>query len=82
MPIIEVTRGHVTIQVGDKSVTAWGEMLCESPGLADYLIYGYSIKYWNDPNGKIPISPDQQVAVLAEACDYLKQLNRIPEVLE
>jgi hypothetical protein len=31
MSIIEIGRGHITLQVGDKSVTVYGEMFGKSP---------------------------------------------------
>jgi hypothetical protein len=82
MSIIEATRGHIIVQVGDKSVTVWGEMLAKSPGMPDYQIYGDSVRHWNEPNGGIQISPEEKTAITQEVCDYLKQLGRIPIVLE
>jgi hypothetical protein len=81
MAITEATRGHITVQVGEKSVTVWGEMLGRSPGLPDYQIYGHLIKSWDPPNDSELVTPEEKESIIREVCEYLKQLGRVPEVL-
>ncbi len=82
MSIIEATRGHITVQCGDKSVTVYGELLGKSPGMPDYQIYGDSIKHWDAPHDVLLITQEEKVAIVMEVCDYLKSLGRTPVVLE
>lgn len=81
MPVIEATRGHVTVQIGSKVVTVWGEMLGKSPGLPDYQIYGDYIKAWDKPDDDEQITPDEKQEILTEVCDYLRAKGRTPVVL-
>ena len=82
MHVTEATRGHITVQCGDKSVTVWGEMFGKSPGMPDYQIYGFSIKHWDAPHEALLITEEEKKAILTEVCDYLKQHDRTPVVLE
>jgi hypothetical protein len=41
-----VSRGRVIAQVGDRSITVWGEALLEHD--PDYLIHAKSVRAWDD----------------------------------
>lgn len=81
--IIEATRGHVTVQCGDKTVTVWGELLGQSPGLPDYQLYGDALKTWDKPTNadNVYISQEEKDAILTAVCNYLRNMGRIPVVL-
>jgi hypothetical protein len=82
MHVTEATRGHITVQCEDKSVTVYGEMFGKSPGMPDYQIYGFSIKHWDAPHDALLITEEEKKAILTEVCDYLKHHGRTPVVLE
>ncbi|WP_394825178.1 Imm74 family immunity protein [Pendulispora albinea] len=48
--VVEVTRGHIRVQVGDRSLTIQGEGHLPAPGSPGYLIYANSIRAWDPPH--------------------------------
>lgn len=50
IPIItEMTRGHIRLKLGDKTVTIQGEMYLPGYGSPDFVAYGNTIQRW-DPH--------------------------------
>jgi hypothetical protein len=47
--ITEITRGHVRMDFGDKSVTVEGEAYARGYGSPDFVIYQNSIRRWDAP---------------------------------
>jgi hypothetical protein len=82
MHVTEATRGHLTVQCGDKTVTVWGEMFGKSPGQPDYQIYAFHIKHWDAPDDALLITHEEKTAILTVVCDYLRQHGRTPLILE
>ena len=41
---MEITRGHIRLQVGDRIAIVYGEMLVPTPGMSDFLIYQNTIE--------------------------------------
>lgn len=82
MAITEAARGHITVQKGEKCVTVWGEMMGRSPGLPDYQIYGDLIKSWDKPHDSELVTQEDKELIIQEVCEYLKQLGRVPVVLD
>jgi hypothetical protein len=50
--ILEMTRGHIKLKVGDRTVTIYGEALLPSPGEPDFVCGRASIKTWDPPHEK------------------------------
>ncbi len=81
MAVTEASRGHITVQMGEKRITVWGELLGQSPGLPDYQIYGDLIKTWDKPNDSEFVTQEDKELIIKEVCEYLEELGRVPVVL-
>ncbi len=53
--ITEITRSHIRIRVGDRTVTIQGEAYLPGYGSPDFVIYENSIRHWDPPNENIEI---------------------------
>lgn len=52
MELTEMTRGHLRVKNGAKSVTVYGEALLRGYGSPDFVLYQNSIEKWDPPNDK------------------------------
>lgn len=80
MEVIEISRGHVRVQNGAKSVTMYGEALFGGEGSADFVLYQDTIKKWDAPNGHEDVTPaekDQLIQFLKEEFPRRKMLLEI-----
>ena len=50
MELVEVTRGHLRVKIGARSVTVYGEALLRGYGSPDFVLYQNSIEKWDRPN--------------------------------
>jgi len=50
MDLTEISRGHLRIKKGVKSVTVYGEALLRGYGSPDFVVYQNSIEKWDPPN--------------------------------
>lgn len=50
MEITEITRGHLRVKHGDKSVTMYGEAFLRGHGSPDFRLYENTIKMWDEPD--------------------------------
>lgn len=66
--ITELHRGHVRLQVGDKSITIEGEAYLKGHGSPDFVAYRSTIKKWDLPDGH-PLSSEE----IARVEDLLKR---------
>jgi len=48
--LTEITRGHLKVKDGAKSVTIYGEALLRGHGSPDFVLYENSIEKWDAPN--------------------------------
>jgi len=48
--IIEVSRGHIQVKIGDRTATAQGEMFFPGNEKMGFVLYRGSLKFWNAPN--------------------------------
>lgn len=56
MELEEITRGHLRVKVGSKSVTIYGEAFLRGYGSPDFLLYQNSIGKWDAPNDQENLS--------------------------
>jgi len=69
MELEEITRGHLRVKVGDKSVTIHGEAFLRGYGSPDFVLYQNSIEKWDAPNNEENVSSiekDQLLQFLKE----------------
>jgi hypothetical protein len=67
--ITEITRGHVRMQFGNRTVTVEGEGYARGYGSPDFVVYKDSIQRWDPPDENTIIdehTKDQILALLIE----------------
>ena len=52
MELVEITRGHLQVKVGEKSITIYGEAFLRKYGSPDFVLYQKSIEKWDAPDDK------------------------------
>lgn len=52
MKLTEISRGHLRVEDGDKSITLYGEAYLRGYGSRDFVLYENSIHTWDTPNGQ------------------------------
>ena len=52
MELVEITRGHLWVKVGGKSITIYGEAFLRGYGSPDFVLYQNSIEKWDVPDDK------------------------------
>jgi hypothetical protein len=50
--LVEITRGHLRVKVGRKSITIYGEACLRGRGSPDFVLYQNTIEKWNAPDDK------------------------------
>ena len=63
--IVEWTRGHILIQLGNKSVTVYGEALNAQHGGVSYVVYLNSIRNYNAPYEKESIKESDKKRIIS-----------------
>jgi hypothetical protein len=62
--ILDITRGHIQIRMGDRIAEIPGEMFIAANGKMGFGIYLDQIKYWEPQTEKQPISGADITAIL------------------
>ncbi len=55
MEILNITRSHIQMQIGDRTVTVHGEAYLPGYGSPDFVVYSDSIRKWDAPNDHVAI---------------------------
>jgi len=63
--IVEWTRGHITVEIGERRLTIEGEGHLEAPGSPGFLIYANSIRRWDPPHDSEPLDVAQKKEILS-----------------
>jgi hypothetical protein len=65
--ITEITRGHMRLRFGDRTVRINGEMLVPArPGDPDFVVYRNSIQSWDPPFDKETIQDETRAKILQQ----------------
>ena len=62
--IVEWTRGHITVEVGDRKLTIQGEGHLDAPGSPGFLILAGSIRGWDPPHDNEPLDVTRKKEIL------------------
>jgi hypothetical protein len=62
--ITEITRSHVRLQFGNKTVTIEGEGYARGYGSPDFVVYKKSIQRWDSPFDGLPIDEKTRDQIL------------------
>ena len=69
--IVALTRGHVRLQVDDKTVTIECEGYLPGHGPPDFDVYAESIQHWDPPHDGIRIDDPTRARVLRHLQDEM-----------
>jgi hypothetical protein len=64
MNIIDITRGHILIQMGDRIAKAQGEMFFPIEGKMGFVLHADSLRHWEAPHHAQAITPDEQAQLI------------------
>ncbi len=64
--IIEITRGHIRLEIDQKTVTVQGEALLARYGELDFVLYSSSIGCWDAPYASEVIDATMKRRILDE----------------
>lgn len=64
--ILEVSRGHIQVKVGDRTATAQGEMFFPGNEKMGFVLYKGSLKFWDAPNQNQSMTVDDVKVVVAD----------------
>lgn len=71
--ILEVSRGHIKVQLGEKVATAQGEMFFPGNDKMGFLLYRGALKFWDAPNQNLHMTIDDVNMVIDDIrADFLK----------
>lgn len=78
--ILEVSRGHIQVKIGDRTATAQGEtataqgeMFFPGNDKMGFVLYRRSLKFWNAPNENQIMTVDDVDMVVADIqADFYK----------
>lgn len=62
--ILNIDRGHLRVQLGEKIATIPGEMFLPANGKTGFLVYLDQIDYWEPKASKQPISGSDITAIM------------------
>jgi len=76
--ILNVDRGHIYVQLGEKTATIPGEMLFPADGRMGFVVYLDQIDYWDPKSEKQVISGDERAAIVEDIrADFSKNGHKI-----
>jgi len=61
--ILELTRSHVKLRIGDRTVTIEGEAYMPGYGSPDFVVYMNTLQRWDPPDGE-SIREDERTRIL------------------
>lgn len=64
--IIEVSRGHIQVKIGDRTVTVQGEMFFPGNDKIGFVLYKGDLRFWDAPNQNQVMTVDDVDMVIAD----------------
>lgn len=64
--ILDVSRSHIKVEMGGKTVTVPGEMFFPPSGKLGFAVSLNGIKYWDAPNQDVEITKDELDAIIED----------------
>lgn len=80
MELVEISRGHLRVKDGARSVTIYGEALLRGHGSPDFVLYQNSIGKWDAPNDNEDISSDQKERILRYLQEEFPRRSMVLEI--
>jgi hypothetical protein len=71
--ILEVSRGHIKVRIGERIATVSGEMFFPDNDKLGFAVYSRTIKYWDSPDQDVPITSAEKQLILDDIeADFAK----------
>ncbi|UVW30669.1 Imm74 family immunity protein [Massilia sp. H6] len=64
--ILNVDRGHIYVQLGEKTATIPGEMFLPDDGKMGFVVALNQVDYWDPKSAKQPISSAELAAIVED----------------
>jgi Immunity protein 74 len=78
--ILEVTRGHIRVELLQKRVTILGEMFFPENEKLGFVLYSDSIRNWDAPDDGTAVSAADRQALISHIKEEFRKADRILEV--
>ncbi len=63
--IVDLSRGHITLRLGERTATIEGELLVKAAGIPDFVAYSNTLKRWDPPDSGVVMTEAERAAFLA-----------------
>ena len=80
MKLAEISRGHVRVKNGPKSVTVYGEALVRGYGSPDFILFQNSVQKWDPPNDAEQLTPAEKEQLIQFIKNEFSRRNFLLEV--
>ena len=64
--ILEVSRGHIQVKIGDRMVTVQGEMFFPGNDKIGFVLYKGALRFWDVPNQSQVMNVDDVDMIIAD----------------
>jgi hypothetical protein len=64
--IVDLSRGHITLRIGERTATIEGELLVKGPGIPDFVAFSDTLKRWDPPKTGTVMTEEERMVFLAE----------------
>ncbi len=74
MKLVDIYRGHISIEAYGKAIKIYGEALLRGHGSPDFVVYSNSIERWDFPDNqeKVPDSVKNEIFLFLQT-EFLKR---------
>ncbi|WP_180727632.1 Imm74 family immunity protein [Paraburkholderia largidicola] len=62
--ILDVSRGHIRVKIGNRVVTVQGEMFFPGNDKLGFVVFSDSIKFWDPPDQTSPVLSSEKNLIL------------------
>jgi len=77
--ILEITRGHIRMEIEGKKITILGEAYFRGSGSPDFVVYSNSIRNWDAPDSGY-IDKYTKEKIIRELYKSMKEKNMTIEI--
>jgi Immunity protein 74 len=78
--IIEVTRGHITVEISGRRVTVPGEMFFPDNDRMGFVVYSDRIRNWDAPDDVIAMTDEERRMVIDDIRVVFKKGGHVLDI--
>ncbi|WP_301213684.1 Imm74 family immunity protein [Yersinia sp. 22-579] len=64
--VLEVSRGHIQVKIGDRTVTLQGDMSFPGNDKIGFVLYRGALRFWDTPNQSQVMTVDDVDMIVAD----------------